>query len=83
LLRVLTLVIGSHEKRTGVSVRSGLTNCAQAASQFHHSTAICAYRFVQEGLNAVRHGPGFDPADIDARGLGLAGLRERVESIGG
>jgi signal transduction histidine kinase len=26
-------------------------------------------------------GPGFDPARVE--GLGLAGLRERVESIGG
>jgi len=28
-------------------------------------------------------GPGFDPANINAHNLGLAGLRERVESIGG
>lgn len=28
-------------------------------------------------------GPGFDPAEIRAEGLGLAGLRERVESLGG
>ena len=28
-------------------------------------------------------GPGFDPQAIRADGLGLAGLKERVESIGG
>ena len=28
-------------------------------------------------------GPGFDPAAVSATSLGLAGLRERVESIGG
>ena len=28
-------------------------------------------------------GPGFDPATVRADGLGLAGLKERVESIGG
>lgn len=28
-------------------------------------------------------GPGFDPALTDGHGLGLSGLRERVESIGG
>ena len=29
------------------------------------------------------HGPGFDPGNRSDKGLGLAGLRERVESIGG
>ncbi len=28
-------------------------------------------------------GPGFDPANVRSEGLGLAGLRERVESLGG
>lgn len=28
-------------------------------------------------------GPGFDPAALNGQGLGLSGLRERVESIGG
>jgi signal transduction histidine kinase len=28
-------------------------------------------------------GPGFDPQAIRVDGLGLAGLKERVESIGG
>lgn len=28
-------------------------------------------------------GPGFDPASIRPEGLGLAGLRERIESLGG
>lgn len=29
------------------------------------------------------NGPGFDPVDVPASSLGLAGLRERVESLGG
>lgn len=28
-------------------------------------------------------GPGFDPALIEPDSLGLAGLRERIESLGG
>ena len=28
-------------------------------------------------------GPGFDPASVRPEGLGLAGLRQRVESLGG
>jgi signal transduction histidine kinase len=39
-----------------------------------------AGRFVIEVADS---GPGFDPAAVRPEGLGLAGLRERVESLGG
>lgn len=34
-------------------------------------------------IEVVDRGPGFDPASVRPDGLGLAGLRERVESLGG
>ncbi|MCC2608474.1 sensor histidine kinase [Neorhizobium petrolearium] len=34
-------------------------------------------------IEVADHGPGFDPASVGPDGLGLAGLRERIESLGG
>ncbi|SCZ13515.1 sensor histidine kinase [Microvirga guangxiensis] len=95
-----------HEKRTGTTV--SLT-CEDFPQSLSNAVKMCAYRFVQEGLNnAFRHAGGNDqavsckfengalrlavedsggvdrgrPADRGS-GLGLAGLRERVESLGG
>lgn len=34
-------------------------------------------------IEVADRGPGFDPASIRPDGLGLAGLRERIESLGG
>ena len=45
------------------------------------SRSICAT--AGSRLRSSDGGPGFDPAAVRADGLGLAGLKERVESIGG
>lgn len=107
LAGALELAIGAHERRTGTAVARDLHDCTATDRGASHSTLICVYRFVQEGLmNAWRHaggtgqrvdcrleqgrlrvtvadeGPGFDP-ERPTTGLGLDGLRERVESIGG
>jgi signal transduction histidine kinase len=34
-------------------------------------------------IEVVDEGPGFDPKDVGPQKLGLAGLRDRVESLGG
>ena len=34
-------------------------------------------------IEVADEGPGFDPKDVGAQKLGLAGLRDRVESLGG
>ncbi len=95
-----------HEKRTGTMVS---IHCEDIPLHLSDAAKMCAYRFVQEGLNnAFRHASGngqavscmFEngvlhlavedsggaergrPADPGS-GLGIAGLRERVESLGG
>ena len=104
----LDLAIRAHERRTGVTVERAFGRGPELERHVAHSSLICIYRFVQEGLmNTFRHargagvrvdaqreegrisihvtdeGPGFDPGDQRRSGLGLPGLRERVESIGG
>jgi signal transduction histidine kinase len=103
----LRRVAQSHEQRTQTKVELDI-EVSDAA--IPHAVKICAYRFVQEGLNnAFRHaagagqkleysvrdgtlslavsdagdGPQEKPKDATGDGLGLAGLRERVESLGG
>jgi signal transduction histidine kinase len=34
-------------------------------------------------IEVADNGPGFDPGDVKPTSLGLAGLRERIESLGG
>ncbi len=34
-------------------------------------------------VDVIDTGPGFDPASVKSKGLGIAGLRERIESMGG
>lgn len=107
---VVALAVSAHERRTGTSVALDRATPAAPDRPIDHSTLICTYRFVQEGLmNAYRHaggrgqrvasrfdgssiemtvqdeGPGFDPHLIDEEtsGLGLNGLRERIDSTGG
>ncbi len=100
----LEMAVEAHRRRTGAEVA---LDDGGVALRPDHSTLICIYRFVQEGLmNAFRHaqgagqsvscavvdgelqlsvrdaGPGF-PAGGPRPGLGLRGLRERVESLGG
>jgi len=96
----------AHEQRTGSAVT---VHCDDIAQPLSSALKICAYRFVQEGLNnAFRHAGGngqvvtcgiegtdlclaVEDAGGTARGrpigpdsgLGLIGLRERVESLGG
>ncbi|WP_157813770.1 sensor histidine kinase [Sinorhizobium meliloti] len=96
----------AHERRTGTAVA---VRCEDIPQSFPNAAKICAYRFVQEGLNnAFRHAGAngqtvtctVEDADLclavedgggmasgsAARpdsGLGLPGLRERVESLGG
>ncbi len=105
---ILRSAVEAHRKRTDTDVHLAMGTDEPALSQ---TFKICAYRFVQEGLNnAFRHaggtnprvesridggilhlsvsdsGPGFTPGDApepsDEGGLGLAGLRERIESLG-
>jgi signal transduction histidine kinase len=103
----LLRIVQSHEQRTQTDVESVI---APSLATIPHAVKICAYRFVQEGLNnAFRHAGGvgqkveysvvdqvlrvavFDAgaeaaaatAGSHGVGLGLAGLRERVESLGG
>lgn len=100
---VIDRVVRIHASRTGseVQVRIGIMPSAVPPA-----IKICAYRFLQEGLNnAFRHadsGPVTVSCDLvdstlvlDVRdqggpstpaagaGLGLIGLRERAESLGG
>lgn len=104
LCDVIGKAVDAHAGRTGQDVE---VTCD--CDGFHASAAIriCAYRFVQEGLNnATRHGggrglvikakgdaqrleisvcddgPGFGPDGV-RMGLGLSGLRDRVESLSG
>ena len=96
-----------HEQRTETKVDLKIEPSDAAIP---HPVKICAYRFVQEGLNnAFRHAGGIgqmvecriDEGRLDIAvsdrgnggsklvstgsgdGLGLSGLRERVESLGG
>jgi signal transduction histidine kinase len=104
--KTLERVVRSHEMRTGTTVERRV----DLPDRVPHPVAICAYRFVQEGLNnAYRHAGGVgqsveasmegdvltvrvsnqapatpgQPEPGSVRGLGLAGLRERIESLGG
>lgn len=105
LQTVVLRSISEYETRTGKEVVSHI------ATDLPHvpiSERICAYRFIQEGLNnSYRHadgasqevsvetkgdslsiavsdrGRGFDPATISHQSLGIAGMRERVQSLGG
>jgi signal transduction histidine kinase len=104
--RTIERVVRAHEMRTGTTVERQI----DIPEQVPHPVAICAYRFVQEGLNnAYRHAGGAGqsveasiegdvltvrvsnhaptgqglPETGSFRGLGLAGLRERIESLGG
>ncbi|MGE0312004.1 MAG: sensor histidine kinase [Lautropia sp.] len=107
---VVTSAVAAHRRRTGIAAQVVLGSDFDAGEVPPHSTSICLYRFVQEGLmNAFRHaearalrvtcrvsdhmlactveddGRGFDPSvpPSRAQSIGLEGLRERVESIGG
>jgi signal transduction histidine kinase len=107
LEEALELAIHNHERRSGTDVSASFPKNLPAVPI---AVKICAYRFVQEGLNnAFRHAGGIgqsvtvtregnclriDVADegpglpVDASspakgGIGLAGLRDRIESLGG
>ncbi len=106
LTQVLEKVVRIHEQRTGTEVT---LDCPDIAQPFPHAVKLCAYRFVQEGLNnAFRHaggtdqvvtaqfenailtlavedggGPRLGEREISDNGMGLIGLSERVESLGG
>jgi signal transduction histidine kinase len=104
---VLARAVRAHESRTGTVVTMVIGDALPPVS---HAVKICAFRFVQEGLNnAYRHGGGLQQQVhcwVDASNLhvvvadsgtaaadfekglqqgrmGLYGLRERVESLGG
>lgn len=106
-VEAVDLAVANHERRSGTAVR---TSFSEALPHIPGSLKICAYRFVQEGLNnAFRHangvgqkvdvhwdgvklaievtdaGPGLTDTSQapENRGLGLAGLRDRIESLGG
>lgn len=97
--------VEAHERRTGAMVALELDDVPVTTPL---AQKICAYRFLQEGLNnSFRHcpdasltvslqledarltlsvaddGPGFDPTAIRPDSLGLAGLSDRIESLGG
>jgi signal transduction histidine kinase len=103
---IIKRVVADHERRTGTKVA---VHCDEISCAFTYAIKICAYRFLQEGLNnAFRHAGGKGQAircRLDGSalslivqddggtgtsgmagpdfGLGLIGLRERVESLGG
>ena len=102
--QVIHRAIDTHCARTHAVVRRDVAVGTTATSD---AAKICAYRFLQEGLNnASRHGTD-ETASVEAkmaggrliltlrnlaplplpprsrRGIGLAGLRDRVESLGG
>jgi signal transduction histidine kinase len=106
-VEAVDLAIANHERRSGTEVGASF---AHTLPPIPGSLKICAYRFVQEGLNnAFRHangigqhvavnwdgaklaievsdaGPGFCDAshDPENHGLGLPGMRDRIESLGG
>jgi signal transduction histidine kinase len=106
LQEVIGRAVSAHERRTGTAVA---VRCGDISQPLPDAAKICAYRFVQEGLNnAFRHARGNgqtvtceleggvlclavedrgemgtgNPARPDS-GLGLVGLRERAESLGG
>jgi hypothetical protein len=105
LATVIADAVRAHEHYTATRVSLSLGPLPEAVSP---AVKICAFRFVQEGLNnAFRHAAGVGqrveaeltgamltvtvanaPADgaaipAEGGGLGLSGLRERVESLGG
>jgi len=102
---VIADAVRAHEHYTATPVALAVGDLPAAVTP---AVKICAFRFVQEGLNnAFRHAAGVGqrveagmdgamltvtvanaPADgaasvADGGGLGLSGLRERVESLGG
>jgi signal transduction histidine kinase len=103
---IIRRVASSHEQRTGTKVA---IDCGDISHPLTHGIKICAYRFLQEGLNnAFRHAGGngqtimgrLDDSVLTLivqdsggtsvgggahpdSGLGLVGMRERVESLGG
>lgn len=108
LPHALQRAVRTHQQRTGTKVHLCLDVLPDYVPQ---PLKICAYRFIQEGLNnAYRHGegrqqrveasyenaalqisvsdsgPGFELATVHTGAnerLGLIGLRERIESLGG
>lgn len=105
LAAVIADAAHAHERYTGTRVTLAVGDLPATVTP---AVKICAFRFVQEGLNnAFRHAAGIGqrveaamegamlsvtvanaPADgattpADGGGLGLSGLRERVESLGG
>ncbi|WP_114948153.1 sensor histidine kinase [Microvirga calopogonii] len=106
LTEAVRRAVCAHEQRTGTTVT---LLCEDIPQALQNAAKICAYRFVQEGLNnafrhaggkgqavtcrlegmvlclAVEDGGGEGPGCMTGpgSGLGLLGLRERVESLGG
>jgi len=76
--------------RLSASARICIYRFVQEAlnNSYRHAAGI-GQRVIQTSQNGhlvievADSGPGFDPACLQADGLGLAGLRERVESLGG
>ena len=103
---IIKRVVADHERRTATKVT---VHCSEISCDLTYAIKICAYRFLQEGLNnAFRHAGGngqtitcmLNGSALDLIvqddggtstsvmtgsdfGLGLVGLRERVESLGG
>jgi signal transduction histidine kinase len=106
LAETIDLAVSNHERRSGTTVD---VSHAEPIPTIPASIKICAFRFVQEGLNnAFRHadgkgqrvrtswdgvrllievsddGPGLsDTLPSGKGGIGLSGLRDRIESLGG
>jgi signal transduction histidine kinase len=106
LPEVIKRVTSNHERRTGTKV---VVHCGDIPHPLTHAIKICAYRFIQEGLNNAFHHAGGNGQTVvcslidsvlnlvvqddggksisglatSDSGLGLIGMRERVESLGG
>jgi signal transduction histidine kinase len=63
-------------------VQESLTNCARHA-QANSVQIIVKGNDDRIGLMVRDNGQGFDPENVDGRGLGLIGMEERIKELGG
>jgi signal transduction histidine kinase len=83
--------LGSLPEQAPLAIKIGLLRTLQEAlsnaTRHGGGVDVTASVWAEEGmlrLEVSDHGPGFDPSGVDRNGrLGLAGMRERAELLGG